>query len=149
MEKELKLPMVGEFVRHVGKLIKVEDVILPPPQPERDYIFEEIEAVCELVYKGETIKSLGTYNDFYGIGTSVQNAIKEMKDYASERQIGQNSELEVRVTQVVSQTRMIPTGRYNVYAEGYSDFQSKPSGSKANLPEPIETIVWSSKMEGN
>jgi hypothetical protein len=149
MEKELRLPMIGEFVRHVGKLVKIEDIILPPPQPERDYIFEEIEAVCELLYKGETIKSLGTYNDFYGIGTSVQNAIKEMKDYASERQIGKNSELEVRVTQVVSQTRMKPNGKYNVYAKEFSDFEYKSFGSKANLPEPIKTIVWSSKMEGN
>lgn len=148
MEDKLKLPEIGEFVRNIGKLVKIEDIILPPPQPERDYIFEDIEAICEIFYKGELIKRLCTYNDFYGFGTSVETAIKEMKAYAFERQITKSSELEVRVTQVVSQTRMKPNGRENFYMKGQGDFEYKPFGSKLNLPEPVATMVWSSKNEG-
>jgi hypothetical protein len=32
MENELKIPQVGEYVRNVGKLVKIEDVI-PVPSP--------------------------------------------------------------------------------------------------------------------
>jgi len=145
IKEELKIPKVGEYVRNMGRLIKIEDIVPPPPPIDKDYIFEDIEAKCELIYKGTFIKSLGTSSDFYGIGTSVETAIKEMKEYAIEMQITQDSDLEVRITKVVSQVRRQPIDRENFYAKGYKDFETKKWGSKLNLPEPVETIVWSSK----
>ena len=143
--EELKIPEVGEYVRNMGRLIKIEDIVPPPPPIDKDYIFEDIEAKCELIYKGTFIKSLGIFNDFYGIGTSVETAIKEMKEYATEMEITEESDLEVRITKVVSQVRMQSVDRENIYKKGYKDFETKKWGSKQNLPEPIETIVWISK----
>jgi hypothetical protein len=35
-----RLPEIGEFVRHYGKLVGIETVQPPPsPQPKKDYIF--------------------------------------------------------------------------------------------------------------
>jgi hypothetical protein len=147
MENEFKIPQVGEYVRNVGKLIKIEDVTPMPPPIEKDYIFEYIEARCELIFRDEVIQELGTYNDFYGLGTSVETAIKEMKEYAEKKQIVKDSELEVRVTKVVSQMRMKPSNQDNFYAPEYCDFEYKKVGGDSNLPEPVETIVWSSKND--
>jgi hypothetical protein len=146
---DLKIPQVGEYIRNVGKLIKVEDELPAPPPPTKDYIFEDIEAKCELYLKsnGELLDKLGTINDFYGRETSVTTAIEEMKEYAKKRNITKDSELEVRVTKVVSLTRMKPINQEAFYAKGYRDFQSREWGSKYQLPDPVETIVWSSKNE--
>jgi hypothetical protein len=146
MEKtELKIPEVGEYVRHLGRLVKIEDVTPVPPPPERDYIFEDIEARCELIYRDEVLRHVATFNDFYGFETSVENAIKEMKEYAEKKQITKDSELEVRITKVVSQIRMKPTNQKNFYAPIYCDFEYKNIGRDSNLPDPIETIVWSTR----
>jgi len=40
---------------------------------------------------------------------------------------------------------MKPTNREHVFVKGYRDFEYKAVGSKLGLPEPVETIVWSSK----
>ena len=78
-KNEPRLPIVGEFVRHHGTLIAIEEVPpKPQPPPKIDYIFEEIEARCEMRHKGEVIKEIQTLWDFYGLETSVKSAIEYM-----------------------------------------------------------------------
>jgi len=147
--KDLKIPQVGEFVRHIGKLVVIETVQPPPPpKPEKDYIFEEIEARCELRLNGEIIKHLETLNDFYGLGTSVESAIKAMKEYADKRHINKNSDVEVVVMRRVYQVRKRPITRRNFYSDEYFDFEAIERGATLNLPKPVETVVWTSKELG-
>lgn len=143
-KNEPRLPIVGEFVRHHGTLIAIEEVPpLPQPPPQTDYIFEEIEARCEMRLSGEVIKEIQTLNDFYGLGTSVEVAIKEMKDYADKRDLDFESDLEVVVVKVVTQFRATPLKEDNFYDKTFFDFRG--SINRSNLPNPVETIVWSSK----
>jgi len=81
MKKDLmnhpRLPNIGDFVRHFGRLVGIEKVPPPPPPqppPKKDYIFVEISARCELRFNGETIKELQELSDFYGLETSVSCA---------------------------------------------------------------------------
>jgi len=67
MNDKLKIPAIGEYVRHVGKLIRIEDEI-PQPQPiSKDYIFEEIDARIEVKLGDTVLKTIGAYSDFYGL----------------------------------------------------------------------------------
>ena len=142
-EKQLKIPEVGEFLRGVGVLVKIEDG--KPVPPPKDYIFEDITARCEMRLNGEVIKEIETLNDHYGLETSVKTAIEEMKDYAKRRGITDKSDVEIVVVRVAEQTRMRPKNRESYYATGYMDFESLRYGSHRNLPEDVETVVWSSK----
>jgi len=139
--QSLVIPEVGQFLRHIGKLVSIETI---QPPPETHYIFEDIEARGELRLNGEVIKHLGTLSDFFGLGTSVKNAIKEMKEYCQQIGITKNSDVEAVVIRVVSQFRTKPIERENFYAKGYSDFE-RVNRWDGDLPEPTETIVWSSK----
>ncbi len=145
-EKTLKMPAIGEFVRHTGKLVAIETIPPPPqPPPEQDYIFEEITARCELRLGKEVIKHLETLNDFYGLETSVGTAINETQAYAAARKLTPVSELEAVVVRVVHQFRTRPTGREGPYSNGYLEFEPLKWGSQRALPKDVETIAWSSK----
>lgn len=143
---EPRLPIEGEFVRHVGRLIKIQEIPPEPqPPPVKDYIFEEIEARCEIRLNGETIKDIQTLNDFYGLGTGIKSAIEEMKEYAEERSIGPESDIEVVVVRVERQFRAKPTSKENFYDKNFFDFKSLEYGSSFDLPDDVETVAWSSK----
>ncbi len=142
----MKIPKKGEFVRHHGTLIQVENFKPPPTKIEKIFIFEEQEARCELRMNGEQLKILQTLNDFYGLGTAVKTAIEEMKKYVFQRNIGKDSDLEVVVVKVTSQFRAKPLDKENFYDKQYCDF--KQTGYKKGekpLPSSVEAIVWSSK----
>ena len=141
-----RLPKIGEFVRHHGKLVAIETIPPPPmPPPKKDYIFENVFARCEIRLNGETIRDLQTLNDFYGLETSVKKAIDGMKKYAQSRNIGPGSDVEVVVVKVVSQIRTRPLDTENIYNRVFFDFRFLDHGCEANLPDPVETVVWSSK----
>jgi hypothetical protein len=74
----MKIPAINEYERHVGKLLKIEEV--PPEKPQKDYIFEEIHARCDLFYKKHLIKNLFENSDFYGLETSIETAINDAKE---------------------------------------------------------------------
>jgi hypothetical protein len=144
-DTKCKIPQIGDFVRGVGTLVDVQTE--EPTPPKKDYIFENIDSKCELRRNGKVLDELGTYNDYYGLGTGVKTAIKEMKEYCKEEVITSASEVEVVILMQVSQVRMRPIGRENFYTKEWIEFQSLDWGSKRDLPEPTEEIVWSSKKD--
>jgi len=142
-----RLPKIGEFVRHHGRLIAIETIPPPPqPPPKKDYIFEEIEAECRLRFNGEIIKEIQTLTDFYGLETGIKTAIKEMKKYVIKKKIGPESDLEVVVIKVERQFRARPTNEENFYDKTFFDFDALDYGSQHNVPDPVRTVVWSSKI---
>ncbi len=147
MEIELKVPNVGEFIRHAGTLIAIEEVKPPPPPISREYIFQEVEARIELRLKDEVIKRIGDLNDFYGLETSIKTAIKEAKEYAVDRELGENSDLEVIVISITRQYRAKPTWQENIFTKGYTEFEHLMTHSTRGLPSPDERVVWSSKSK--
>src|SRR5262245_53853121 len=141
-----RLPLVGEFVRGQGTLFAVE-VIPPPPQPPptTDYIFETIHAHWELRLHGNVVKRGETHNDHYGLGTSVVSIIRAAKKYASDNEITPTSDLEVVAIQEVSYHRRRVVPGENFYNREFAKFDHLERGSEWNVPETVETIVWSSK----
>lgn len=133
-------PAVGEFVRHVGRLVSIEDVT-PPVVIVRDYIFEQISAKCEVRLGTETIKYIQTLSDYHGEGTAVATAITEMKEYAIAREIDPTHPLEVVVISIAQQLRMRP----NPAEYSREPFRQIEYGYLRGLPKPTETVVWSSK----
>lgn len=133
-------PAVGEFVRHVGRLVSIEDVT-PPVVIVRDYIFEQISAKCEVRLGTEIIKYIQTLSDWYGEGTAVATAITEMKEYAIAREIGPTHPLEIVVIRIAQQARMRP----NPAEHSREPFRQIEYDYLRGLPEPTETVVWSSK----
>jgi hypothetical protein len=144
-ETERRLPGIGEYVRGQGTLVAVQEIYPPPPPVNKDYIFEEITAQVTLRLGIEVLNEMGSFWDFYGKETSVEAAIEEAKRYASERKIGPGSELEVVVIKRVEQIRKRPNREENFYDKTFSSFKSLEIGSKVNLPDPVETVAWSSK----
>lgn len=146
-KEQPRLPVVGEFVRHHGRLVEIQTIPPPPaPPPQVDYIFEFINARTELRLGGEVIQKFSIFNDFYGEGTSVEEGIKKMREYCNLRKIGPASELEGVVVKIVEQFRARPIDMENFYDRTFCDFESLGLYKSRNgLPEPVEEIVWSSK----
>jgi hypothetical protein len=140
-----RLPEIGEYVRGQGTLIAVQDIVLPPPPVDMDYIFEEIHARVELRLGSEVLNEVCNLWDAYGKETSVKAAMAEAQRYASERKIGPGSDLEVVVIKCVEQIRKRPDREENFYDKAFSSFKSLEIGSKANLPDPVEIVAWSSR----
>lgn len=144
-----RLPAIGEYVRGQGVLVAVETIPPPPqPPPATDYIFEEVFAYCALQHQGEAIKNLQSFNEFYGQGTAVSEAIKEMKEYAQRKGLGPDSDLEVVVIEEKIRYRRRPTQgpEQNFYDPAFCKFETLESWrGRQDLPEPVKRVVWSSK----
>lgn len=138
-----RLPNVGEFVRHHGKLLEVREIPPPPqPPPTKHYIFEEISARTELRMNGRKLKEITTFNDFYGLESCVEAAIEEMKNYAKREKLTPTSEVEAVVIRVVTQFAATPKDRENFYDGTFTDFEQVRSHG---LADEVERVVWSSK----
>ena len=143
---EPRLPEIGEYVRGEGTLVAIENILPVSPPVQKDYIFSEITARVELRLADEVLNKVCTLWDAYGKDTSVKAAIEEAQRYASERKIGPCSDLEVVVIKTVEQVRKRPQkNEENFYNPDFFSFKPPEYGSKANLPDPVRTIVWSSR----
>lgn len=140
----MEIPKQGDFVRRQGLLIRTEEYTPPRPPTEIDFIFEEQEARTELRLNTLTVSEIQTLNDYYGPGTAVESSIKEAKEYAEENGINKDSDLEIIVIKIVNQFRakIINKAPYNDYLR-IESYQR----SGVSLPDPVETIVWSTKDE--
>jgi hypothetical protein len=140
-----RLPAVGEYVRGVGTLHAVEQPPAPPPPPPV-YIFQQTTATAELRRNGELLKELQTLTDWYGLETSVATCIDEMRSYCARQRITSTSELEVVVVRVVSYYRARPVHQQeNILAREFQSFSVLDHGGCWDVPEPEETVVWSSR----
>lgn len=141
-----RLPEIGEFVRGVGRLVSVVEP-MPLQPPPKDWIFEDVSARGELRRNGKVLKEFNTYSDFYGLGTSITEAIKEAEEYVAEEGITPESGLEVVVVKIISYARHRPQGgpgNANVYDAKFVNFKSLDNGACWDVPEEVETDVWSS-----
>jgi hypothetical protein len=148
MDKELKIPAIGEYVRNIGKLLAVETIQPPPPPPYTEYIFEEINARVELRLGDEVIDKIEELNDFYGLNTSVETAIGDAQKYTTKRNLTDKSELEVVVVKIIKQIRMNKLDREAFFSNSYFNFEYTGK-YYPNDPAPVETVIWSSKHQVN
>lgn len=143
-KKQLRIPEVGERLRLTGTLVDIQDVTPPPPAKQLDYVFEEVTARVELAANGHVIDERGTFNDFGGC--AERTAIAEAEKLA--KQFGPG--VEVRVVRIVERYRARPNDYdyEDLYNRGFPKFERLQHGYHAGMPEPTETIVWSSHKEG-
>jgi hypothetical protein len=153
--KEPRLPSVGEFVRGVGTLTEVV-VVPPPPQPPPRtlYAFESTNAQMRVLLHGKVLTEGPSRNDFYGKETSVETVIKEAKKYCTANKITAASDIEVIAVRIV-ETELRMLRRYvdaytkaNFYDETFLAFDDERPDclpSEWRNPQPVETVVWSSK----
>lgn len=140
---EARVPEIGDYVRTKGRLVKIEDVTPPPPAQVLDYIFEAVTAKVRAFANNNEIAGFSEFNDFYGENSCVDHAIAEARKVAETY----GPAIDVRVYKIVSQTRMRPQNDRSLYDRQFADFQFLSSGWARNLPEPVETVVWSSKTD--
>lgn len=139
-EKPIIQP-VGSYVRSLGKLIAIENVT-PPVVEVLDYIYLETTARVEARVNGKPIKVFSTFNEFYGEGTAVQQAIKEAK--AEAIKAGPSS-LEFVVVMVRSHVRKRPSSHRGAcfYDTDFRAMETIEHGSKRDLPEDLCMTVFS------
>jgi hypothetical protein len=138
---------VGQYVKRVGKLVRIEKITPKPLPYTLDFIFEERLARVELRRNGKVIRDERTYGDYYGEGTGEESAIEAATEMANEQEITKESEVELVVVRVVSQCRC----NYNqnkaaepkIFMGPY--FEAKSIGAKYDVAEDVETDVWSTK----
>jgi hypothetical protein len=137
-----RLPIVGEHVRGIGKLVEVQDVTRPPPPKAEDWIFSDTSAQVKCLANGIEIKEYSTFNNFYGEDRCVEHAIENAREVMKE--IGP-CDLEFIVVKTTALRRYRPTREVNYYARQFVDFRYLDSGSSHGLPDDVEEIVWWSK----
>jgi len=145
-ENKPRLPKKGEYVKHQGLLIDVKKIQPPIPKPVINYIFEERSARKEIRFKdGTALKKLETLNDFYGLGTGEESAIKELEEYCKKKGIDKNSDIEAFVVREIDHIIKKPDNKPNFYDKTFLNFENISSGSHL---KHTEIDVWSSK-KGN
>lgn len=140
-----RLPQIGEYVRGHGTLVSIE-IVPPPPQPppREDYIFQEITARAEVRFGREVLKSLGTYNDHYGLETSIRAARETAEGYAKVHGIPPDGQLEVVVVRVASHFRARPENKEAFYDRKFFAFEPLRTRYDSGVPPETEEVVWSS-----
>lgn len=142
-ENKPRLPKKGEYVKHEGLLIKVKKTQPPIPEPIIEYIFEERSARKEIRFKdGTLLKNLETLNDFYGLGTGEEAAIKELKAYCKKKSIDEDSDIEAFVVREIDHIIKKPGNKPNFYDRTFLNFESISNGYHLKHKE---IDVWSSK----
>jgi hypothetical protein len=140
-----RLPVKGEYVRHQGVLIDVRNIQPPLPKPIVEYIFEERSARKELRYKdGTLLKEIETYNDFYGLGTGEETAIKELEEYCEKKGINKDSDIEAFVVREIDHIARKAENKPNFYDPTFFNFENTTDSYSLSL-EHKEVDVWSSK----
>jgi hypothetical protein len=139
---------VGQYVKRIGKIIRIERIV-PKPQPfTLDFIFEERKADIEMRRNGKVIQECGSYTDFYGEGTGEEEAIKKATEIAESEAIMPDSEVELVVVRTVSQSRynfnLHKAAQPNIYMMPF--FDQKDIGCHIDVAEDVETDVWSTKL---
>lgn len=143
MMSDFKTPEVGQYLRHAGRVLEINDVTPPPPKKDIEYIVEDTSAKLDLMINGNPIKCYGVFNNHYGEGTCVDEAIKEAKDIL--RSLG-NTDAEMVVTKITDIRKMKIFDYVNddLYNRGFLKLMPKDSF----MVSSTEELVWSSKSNG-
>jgi len=141
-ETKPRLPRKGEYVRHQGVLIDVKKTQPPLPKPIIKYIFEERSARKEIrLSYGAVLKEIETLNDFHGLGTGEETAIKELSEYCKKKGINNDSDIEAFVVREIDHIAKKPENKPNFYDDTFLNFENV-----SNYNQKHEEIdVWSSK----
>jgi len=143
MEKDKpRLPIKGEYVKHQGVLINITKTQPPLPEPIIQYIFEERSARKEIRFKdGTLLNTLETLNDFYGLGTGEETAIKELEEYCMKKGIDKDSDIEAFVVREIDHVAKKPDNKTNYFDKSFLNFENISSYNQKH--EEID--VWCSK----
>lgn len=147
-----RFPVKGEYVRGCGKLIEIQTAPLPPPPQdlEKDYIFAERTASAIVCLKdGTPLKTLASYNEFYGEGSASRAAIDQACAYRTNHKISPNSDVVLIVVEKTSHVRKrrMPAADKNYMASEFVSFQSIGFGCNQDVPDDIKKVVWASSPE--
>jgi len=143
MTDEPRIPNIGERVRLVGTLIRVETP--KPIQPPDEYVFENIDARVEMRLGEAVVKDFGTFNDWYG--DAVRSGILEAKQICEHHRIGPTSDNEIVVVKVTTQRRQLLSLDRDAYTydKEFRRFSNMAQGGYYDLAPTVEEDVWSSK----
>jgi hypothetical protein len=129
---------LGDYVPQIGNLVRIDDVTPPAPAKLLDYVFEVVN------YQGHVHFSGGRLSDLSGWTQSgKENALGDCRAFCARHKINRNSELEVVCIEKKSYVRMRPT-KVRDYGP---QFDALDFGSKRDVPEETETVIWSSKKD--
>jgi len=140
-----RIPSVGEKIRMVGKLVRIDTP--EPVQPPDEYVFEDVDARVELRFDGQVLNDCGTFNDFYGC--SVETGIVEARKTAESRGLTSSSEIEVVVVVKITNQRRRHLSKdkepwsYDREFRRFRDLDGYPG--HYGLEPTREEDVWSSK----
>lgn len=139
MNKPLRVPEVGEFVRYVGTLVEVQEETPPPPPPVKSYVFEKLEYLIEIRAAGKLLAD----GPSFVVGTELPRAIEEATRIAK----GYDFEVDVVVLERVSRVRMTPNmNMENIYHRNTTCFTFE-SNPHRGMPADKIRDVWSSKKD--
>lgn len=140
-------PVVGEHVRTIGTLIRIDGPPPPPPPPPQQYVFRTESARIELLINDVKIKTIAELSDFYGEGTGVTSAIKEARAQMSIMKLSPESDSELRVTRVISYSRYVASTRSRefFYDKRICDLEGIGNGCRRDVPPTEEKLVWTSR----
>lgn len=141
MSDELKMPEVGDYVRCSGELVSIETEVMR--KPRKLLIFHDTTAYY-VVKVGEHVLQQGSeYNNFYGRGTCVSEAMKDAKDVLDKYADVDGSY--ALVYECDDYAIMYDAGgkEKNFYAPEFQKLADFLGGHK--LPEAEERLVWDSR----
>lgn len=143
----LKIPVVGEYVRGLGKVIAIT---FNERDGGTDYIFEEVTAAWAICLKGTVIHDCNTLWDFSGRLSSVASAAEEAAAWLKRMDLkpGDANHVRVEMTRKLYRKRPKTDNQdaycYNSCDREYRDFKALSTGSRWDLPDEQEHIVWDS-----
>ena len=134
---EPRAPVVGDYVRNLGRVLRVEEIPPPPqPPPKTVYVVEQVLAQIEIhSASGVLIDKRSAYSDFYGEGTAVPEAAAQAAILAD----GLGAGVVVIVRRIVTEEHAIAGRGKNYYAPEFIALDHNKEGDQIS-----DEIVWRS-----
>lgn len=139
MNKQLRIPEVGEFVRHCGTLVAIEEVPPPPPPPpKKSFVFESKTYSIVVRIAGQEIAKGPVFVVGVELDYAIKDAIKMAKRY--------DYQADVVVVETVKRYRCEATETESFYQRGTPYFAIEAFPYR-DMPNDVVRDVWSSKKD--
>ena len=139
MNKQLRIPEIGEFVRHCGTLVAIEEVPPPPPPPpKKSFVFESTTYSIVVRIAGQEIAK----GPEYVVGADMDCAIKDATKIAERY----DYQADVVVVETVARYRCEATDSESIYQKGMPVFAIEAFPYR-DMPNNVVRDVWSSKKD--